>query len=297
MIIAVCMKQLRYLYARTGKDPELNFVGPWDHVGLNNPLDEVALEKAVQIKESLGKGEIWTLSVGEELLEREARRCLALGSDHFVRIDEPAWGQMDAWTTSLALSRAVRKISATLVLCGTRSLDLSRSQVGCYLASHLEYPYVSSAVSIEDSPDQRPWIVRRSLGRGCLEELECRLPLVLGVERSLCEPRYPSRAARLRAEKQDILLWGDRDLNLHRSLMVPRIKAGTMRSPRPKPKWIPVPDATWPARDRIHFLLSPDVQEKKGEVVNEEPEKLARRLMEFLRNSGMLPGKTPQGHE
>ena len=42
MIIAVCMKQVSYLYARTGRDPELNFVGPRDHVRLNNPLDEVA---------------------------------------------------------------------------------------------------------------------------------------------------------------------------------------------------------------------------------------------------------------
>jgi len=291
------MKQVKYLYARTGKDPRLNFVAPWDHVGVNNPLDEVALEKAVQIKESLGKGEIWTLSVGEELLEGEARRCLALGSDKFVRIDEPTWGQMDAWTTGLALSRAVRKISANLVLCGTRSLDLGRSQVGCYLASHLEYPYVSSVVSIEDSPDRQPWIVRRSLGRGFLEELECRLPLVLGVEKSLCEPRYPTRGARLRAEKQDILLWSGRDLDLDRSLMVTRITPGAIRSPRPKPKWIPVPDSTWPARDRIHFLLSRDVQEKRGEVVNGEPETLARRLMEFLTNHGLMRAKMPRGSE
>src|SRR4030042_7072543 len=153
MIIAVCLKQVSYLYARTGTDPKRQFVGPWDYVSLNNPLDEVALEKAVQIKELFGEGEIWALSVGKELVEKEVRRAFALGSDKFVHIHDPAWGELDAWTTSLALSRGVKKISATLVLCGARSLDLARGEGGCYLASHLGYPYVSSVVHLEIPPD------------------------------------------------------------------------------------------------------------------------------------------------
>lgn len=291
MIIAVCMKQVKHVYAQTGNDPARNFVSRWDVVGLNNPLDEVALEEAVRIKASFGKGEIWALSVGKELLEREARRCLALGADKFVHIDDPAWTRMDAWATGLALSKAVRKISANLVLCGSRSLDMGRGEVGCYLAWNLEYPYVSAVADIEYFVDQQPWIVRRSLGRGRLEELECRLPLVLAVDRGLVEPSHPCRGARLRAETQDIMLWSGRDLNLDPSLMTERVIPGEIRSPRPKPKWIPIPDGDWPARDRIHFLLSRDGQDKRGEIVNDEPEKLAGRFMEFLKTNGLIRDK------
>jgi electron transfer flavoprotein beta subunit len=295
MIIAVCMKQVNYLYARTGSDPELNFVGPRDHVTLNNPLDEVALEQAVRIKESIGQGQVWALTVTEHLVEREARRALAMGSDKFVQLYDPGWGEPDAWTTSLALSRAVKKISADLVLCGARSLDPGRGEVGCYLAAFLEFPFVSSVTSMERSRHDEPWIIRRSLGKGYEEELRCRLPLVLGVEKNLCEPRYPSHRARLQAEKEAIVGWDGKDLDLAASAMRARVNLGAVVSPRPKPKRIPVPDGAWPARDRIGFLLSPRVESKAGEIVQGEPRELAQRLIEFLEDKGLiLRGKGPR---
>ena len=291
MIIAVCMKQVSYLYARTGRDPERNFIGPRDYVRLNNPLDEVALEQAIRIKESIGQGEVWALSMTEDLVEREARRALAMGSDRFVHIHDPEWDDPDAWTTGLALSRAVRKISADLVLCGARSLDLGRGEVGCYLASLLEYPFLTSVVSMECPRRDVPWMVRRALGKGAQEELECRLPLVMGVEKALCEPRYPSHCARLHAQNEEIVRWNGNDLGLAPADMHTRITLGRVVDPRPNPKRIPVPDGTWPARDRIRFLLSPRVESKAGEIVQGEPEELARRLIEFLKTKGVIDRK------
>jgi electron transfer flavoprotein alpha/beta subunit len=123
------------------------------------------------------------------------------------------------------------------------------------------------------------------------------LPLVIGVEKSLCEPRYPSRSAVLHAAKQDIVLWGGRDLGLDASDMVPRVCDGSLGSPRPRPKWLPIPDSSWPARERIRFLLSRDVQEKRGEVVKEEPEKLVQRLVKFLRDNDLIGEETPDTSE
>lgn len=291
MIIAVCMKQVKYLYARTGKDPGSSFVGPRDYVWLNNPLDEVALEHAVQIRESLGSGEVWTLSLGPEMVEKEARRALALGSDTFVRIHDPGWGELDARATGLALSRAIERVGANLVLCGARSLDLERGEVGCYVASFLGFPFISPVVAMQRTQGDWPWVVRRGLGKGYQEELHCRLPLVLGVEKSLCEPRYPSHRARLHAQNREIMLWGGSELDLTPSAMVPSINLGHVRSPRPKPKWIPAPDGAWPAGDRIRFLLSPRVERKAGDVIRDEPEELARRLADYLRSQGLIDEK------
>jgi electron transfer flavoprotein beta subunit len=288
MIIAVCLKQVSYLYTRTGTDPKNQFVEPWDYVRLNNPLDEVALEKAVQIKELLGEGEIWALSVGEELVEKEAHRALALGSDRFVHIQDPSWGELDAWTTGIALSRAVKKISANLALCGATSLDLARGEVSCYLAAHLGYSYISPVVSLEIRQDNEAWLVHRSLGKGYVEELECRLPLVLGVEKNLCESRYPSHAKKLEAKEKEILIWRGSDLDLEPSAMRNIVKLGPVISPRPRPKWIPVPDSSLPARDRIRFLLSPELGQKEGAIVEGEPDELAGKMLDFLRHKGLL---------
>jgi hypothetical protein len=60
---------------------------------------------------------------------------------------------------------------------------------------------------------------------------------------------------------------------------------------------LPIPDSSWPARERIRFLLSRDVQEKRGEVVKEEPEKLVQRLVKFLRDNDLIGEETPDTSE
>ena len=223
MRIAVCLKQISFVYARSGLCPDKNFVAAHDIVRLNNPLDEVALERAVQLKDAVG-GEVWLLSAGPEFFDKEARRALAIGGDKLVRLYDPEWSVMDARTTALVLSRAVRKISADLVLCGARSLDLAQGQVGCYLASNLDYPYLSSTVRLNLSPNSKTMLVRRSLGRGRLQELECTLPAVVGVERNLCEPRYPSHRDMLKAADKEIITWNGEDLSLERADLIPAVR-------------------------------------------------------------------------
>ncbi|HMK34105.1 MAG TPA: hypothetical protein VK463_03485 [Desulfomonilaceae bacterium] len=287
MRIAVCLKQVSFLYARTGNRPDENFVAAHDIVRLNNPLDEVALERAVQLSDAVG-GEVWILSAGGEFFEKEARRALAIGADTFVRLHDPEWGLMDARTTALVLSKAVRKLSADIVLCGARSLDLAQGQVGCYLASNLDYPYLSSVVRMNVSQHSKTMIVRRSLGRGRFQELECTLPAVVAVERTLCEPRYPSYREVLKAADKEIITWNGNELGLEGSEVVPFLRLGRVTEPKPRPKWIPIPDSELPAVERIRLLLSRDDAQKKGTLLEEGPEDLARSMIQFLKDEGLL---------
>ncbi|MGB6066423.1 MAG: hypothetical protein WBG50_16600 [Desulfomonilaceae bacterium] len=287
MRIAVCLKQISFVYARTGLCPDKNFVAAHDIVRLNNPLDEVALERAVQLKDAVGD-EVWLLSAGPEFFEKEARRALAIGGDKLVRLYDPEWSIMDARTTALVLSRAVRKISADLVLCGARSLDLAQGQVGCYLASKLDYPYLSSTVRLNLSPNSKAMLVRRSLGRGRSQELECTLPAVVGVERNLCEPRYPSQRDILKAADKEIITWNGEDLSLERADLIPSVRIDRVTEPKPRPKWIPVPDSELPAVERIRLLLSRDEAKKDGALLEAEPGDLARSMIQFLKDKGLL---------
>ncbi len=287
MRIAVCLKQISFVYARSGLCPDKNFVAAHDIVRLNNPLDEVALERAVQLKDAVG-GEVWILSAGPEFFDKEARRALAIGGDKLVHLYDSEWSVIDARTTALVLSKAVRKISADLVLCGARSLDLAQGQVGCYLASNLDYPYLSSTVRLNLSSNSKTMLVRRSLGRGRLQELECALPAVVGVERTLCEPRYPSHRDMLKAADKEIITWNGEDLSLESADLIPAVRLGRVTEPKPRPKWIPVPDSELPAVERIRLLLSRDEAKKDGALLEAEPGDLARSMIQFLKDKGLL---------
>ncbi|MFH0821402.1 MAG: hypothetical protein V2B18_01535 [Pseudomonadota bacterium] len=287
IVIAVLIKQIRHLYAGTGRDAEHAFTVPGDYVFLNNPLDETALEKAVQIRDHLGAGVIWAFSLGASLMDDEARRAMAMGADHFVHISDAQWAAPDAWAAAFTLSRAVKRVDADLVLCGSRSLDLDRGEVPCYVASLLGYPCVSSAVGLDVSASGRLRITR-ALGKGRREEVECMIPAVISVEKNLCEPRYPSYAALLRAESREIITWASSDLGFDPGDLPVRMAQGVAQAPRPHPKWSAFPDASQRAIDRITFLLSPSAKEKKAALLQGEPSGLADELLAFLAEKGFL---------
>ncbi len=283
MILAVLLKQVEFVYARSGRDPADNFVRPTDTVFLNNPADEAALEQAVQLKESMGEGQVWVLSLGKRPIEKEARRALAMGADHFVHLGDSSWGELDAWATAEVLSRAVSKTGADMVLCGTASLDDGRSEVGQYVAGLLSVPYIQGVVKLSVRPDGRSFLVERALGKGDREELEADLPLVMGVDKGLCEPRYPSRVKTIEAQSRSMLLWRLDDLGLGLEELGGLVRVGPLQSPRPRTKHIPLLDGRLSASERIEWLFSISGQDKGGLVLEGEPGELAQRFVEFLR--------------
>ena len=97
MKIVVCVKQIVHVYARTGMDPSTHFIADEDRVNIINPLDELAVEEAVRLREARG-GEVILLPLGELIAERGLRRCFAMGADRMIRIDDFPSDAMDAWT-------------------------------------------------------------------------------------------------------------------------------------------------------------------------------------------------------
>ncbi|MBT7892064.1 MAG: hypothetical protein HN580_23815, partial [Deltaproteobacteria bacterium] len=89
MKILVCLKQINYIYARTGSNPEDEYLAPEDRIFRLNPYDESALELALRLKSDnhSSNPEIILITIGDLIAEAELRRCLALGGDHLYRID------------------------------------------------------------------------------------------------------------------------------------------------------------------------------------------------------------------
>jgi electron transfer flavoprotein beta subunit len=149
MRIVVCVKQIRYTYARTGRDLRQNFLAPEDHINRVNPYDETALEFALRSREQLGEGDVLILTLGPLTAETDLRRCLAMGADGLYRIENDV--PMDAWTKSGLLARAINDLAADLVLCGKTSLDTGNGHVGACLAQRLQVPFVSAITNPPDA--------------------------------------------------------------------------------------------------------------------------------------------------
>ena len=190
MKIAVCIKQVRHCYARSGHDPARHYLAAEDEVRLINPCDEAAMNLAVRLKEQTPGGEILALTLGPLIAPDALMGVLALGADHWYRI--PAGAGADTWGRASLLAAALRELAPDLILCGQESLDGRTGAMGAFVAGMLGLPLVSPVEDLEVEGGRAK--VRRYAGRGRREIVACALPAVLGVEMGAVELRLPHLA-------------------------------------------------------------------------------------------------------
>ncbi|UCF94914.1 MAG: electron transfer flavoprotein subunit beta/FixA family protein, partial [Desulfobacterales bacterium] len=190
MKIVVCVKQIALILARTGNDPQQQFVSRDDRVPLINPPDLIAVEAGLQIKESLG-GEIFLVTVGPLIAEARLRKCWAMGADRLLHLEVPEGEDLDHHQKAAVLAGTLRKERPDLVLCGQMSLDTEGGQLGARLAAMLDMLYISRVVSLEMPAGSARMAATRALERGDREIVQGTLPAVVSVQPGLYQPRYP----------------------------------------------------------------------------------------------------------
>ncbi|MBW1780850.1 MAG: hypothetical protein JRL30_08925 [Deltaproteobacteria bacterium] len=289
MRIVVCVKQISHTYARTGMDPERDFLAPEDQVFRINPYDEWAVAMALRTKALTGEGEISILTLGHIIAEKELRRCMAMGADYLFQIDITE--RVDPWQKSLFLARAIREIGADLVFCGKESIDSRNGQVGAFVAHHLGLPFVSSIRDISIAQNEGPVEVQRSAGRGIREVIECPLPAVLSVDAGAIEPPFPTYEEKKQSETLPV-----QRIIYDKERVFPQTICTKTFPPRPRPKKVPAPDPTLDAFDRIGQLLTGSRVEKKGEILRGSPQSQVEGIISFLDEHGFL-GSSKEGEK
>jgi len=280
MRIIVCVKQIRYTYARTGTDPDLNYLEPQDHINRVNPYDEAALELALRFSERLGEGEVLILTLGELTAETDLRRCLAMGADGLYQVEADA--PVDAWSKSSLLTQAVKELAADLVLCGKTSLDTGNGQIAAFLAHQLQLPFVSAVTDLSISQDDRQLRIQRKASRGSREVIACRLPAVLSVELGTVAPRMPSLADKKRALAARI------EKLRYETANHPRVRVRRVYPPRPRPKKVTAPDSRLASYERINQLLGGSRTEKKGTLLTGTVKSQVEGIISFLTAHGFI---------
>ena len=152
-----------------------------------NPYDEIALEKALRLREKAGDGLVTVLSVGPEESKEILRTALAMGADEAVLLASPE--SADGLVIARALAEEIGDREYDLILFGKQAIDDDNMQVPAMVAELLRVPCASVVVQLQ--VEGRHVVAHREI-EGGHEIVEFDLPAVVGAQKGLNEPRYPS---------------------------------------------------------------------------------------------------------
>ncbi len=180
-----------------------------------NPLDKHALEAALEIKDISG-AEVVLLSMAPLDSRPVIREVLALGADRAVLLSDKAFAGSDTLATAFILSEGIRHIgSFDLIFCGNYTLDGSTAQVPSQIAEFLCIANIMHVGNLEFSNGRR-LLLTQKIEQGYVK-LEAEPPLLLSFTKDANKPRYSSFLEILAAEKREITILTNTDLNLDES--------------------------------------------------------------------------------
>lgn len=209
MNIVVCIKQVPET-TEVRVDPQTKALVREGVASIVNPVDENAIEAALQLREAHG-GKVTVITMGPPQAEEALRHTLAMGADEAILLTDPASRGSDTLATSYTLAQMVRKLGEVdLVLCGKQAIDGDTGQVGPGLAERLGVPQVTFAIQLEVKDGK---LRARRVLDDFFEVMEVMLPAVVTVVKQINDPRRPSMRNVLKAKRAEITRWTLSDLD------------------------------------------------------------------------------------
>lgn len=152
-----------------------------------NPYDEFAVEEAVQLKEKNG-GEVIAVSFGTDRAKEGIKKAFQMGADKGILI-KSAGNEFDSFTVSKNLAMVLKEINPDIVLFGKQSIDFDGLLVPKMTAEFLSMPSVNVVTKLEINGQDA--LIEREI-EGGKEILKSKLPVVIGTQKGINNPRYPN---------------------------------------------------------------------------------------------------------
>ncbi len=199
MKIIVCMKRVVDTETRVKIAPDGVSIDTGGVQYITAPYDEMAVEKAIQLRDAAGEGTVTVLTVGPAEATKELRTAMAMGADDAVHVVAP--DRLGAEPTAAALAAAIKERAPDLVLCGKQATDEDDAAVGPMLAAALGLPCVAfvHGLSVEGGAA----IAEREID-GETEILDVALPALFTAQKGLAEARYPGLKGIMAAKKKPL---------------------------------------------------------------------------------------------
>ncbi|KHT63364.1 hypothetical protein RJ45_13330 [Photobacterium gaetbulicola] len=198
--IAVCIKQVPATQISIGRQ-ETRQLDRQAGSAILNPHDAIALETALQLKDSLGC-RVVAISMGPPYASTILRQAIALGADEGILLSDPVFAAADVLATSYTLAQGITSTGPyDLIICGRQSTDGDTGQLGPALAAQLDLPY---ACCVEEIVAEPPcWKVSQAMTHQSLVQ-RLPSPSLAVVHKNEQGLRPASLAQRLRAQRQPI---------------------------------------------------------------------------------------------
>ncbi|MFW9822473.1 MAG: electron transfer flavoprotein subunit beta/FixA family protein [Candidatus Thorarchaeota archaeon] len=243
-------------------DPNANRVLKTGVSTIINPFDQFALEEAIKIRRE--GDEIIAISIGDAETKSTLMRCLALGADRGILLEDEKFQDSDTFVTAKILARAVNKIGEfTIIFCGNSTFDTGSSQVGPELAALLNIPQVTYAENVE-AVENGKIKIKAQTDEG-YNIVESELPLVItSIPPSSFQPSIPPLPKILAARKKPFDVWNMEDIGGEATQYG---SAGSLI--------------------KIVKLYAPPKREE-GIVITDEPNTAVEKLMELLNKDKVI---------
>jgi electron transfer flavoprotein alpha/beta subunit len=240
-------------------DTKTNQIQKQGNSTIINPFDQFILEEALRLRKE--GDEIIAISMGSPETKKMLMKCLALGADKAVLLNDEFFNNSDTYATAYTLSKAIKKLGDyDIIFCGLQSMDTNTGQVGPELAALLEIPQITYVESVENFDGKN--IVVKAVSDEGYKMVESKIPLLLsGIPASSFQPSLPPLRSILAAQKKPFLMWNSDDLGGEKEkygLAGSLIKIVKLYHPPPKEKGIIITDEPEIAIEKLIELLSKD---------------------------------------
>jgi len=257
-----------------------------------NPLDLLAVEEAVRIKERHGSGSITVISMGSPTAEKIVRKCIGIGSDRAILVSDPAFEGSDGYVTALVLAEVLRSLQYDMILCGARAADTNTGQVGPMIGEMMGLEVICGVTKIDVSNDVKKVTVHRKMEHGDREVIAIPLPAVLTVESGLNEPRYADLPSVIKAQRASIERIDRVKLGINIGTVGSRgsmIEVSRFLPPKPKPKKVFTPPSDLPPMERALLIAAGGITKKEKNIIEGKPKEIASSLIQFLKEQKLIP--------
>jgi electron transfer flavoprotein beta subunit len=197
--IIVCVKRVPDTETRIRISDDASSIDSAGVKYILSPYDEIALEAALQARDSGAAGEVAVLSLGDASTGETLRAGLAMGADRAVLLEGE--GGPDALATARALATELGEQDGSLVIMGVKAADLDQQQVGPMVATLMGRACVTGVVTFEIEGDS---VVCTREVEGGTEVVEAALPAVLTLTKGGYEPRYASLKGIMAAKRKPL---------------------------------------------------------------------------------------------
>ncbi|MBF0097981.1 MAG: electron transfer flavoprotein subunit beta/FixA family protein [Magnetococcales bacterium] len=119
----------------------------WPEPTQLNPLDTLALEAALRLREAGQAQRVMVITVGPVRWENHLRTALAMGADEAIVLQSD--GEWSPLLVAKGLAAAAQRFAVDLLLCGRQTVDRNHNQTGVMAAALLAWGQMTQATALQ----------------------------------------------------------------------------------------------------------------------------------------------------